>query len=246
MKKRHGRPERLLARCKGETREEIINTIVYGTPAWRIIRLRHLIGDKRGLPPNYLSQGLRAIEAQVQDRAQAAQNVKALDLLWNELRAKNEGKPPARREWLKERNKLLKQLRANDSRVTPSKEWIQAACLWRELSMQIESALVIGDDDWLNELAKAIRGEASPEQSAQFTSKVLVLLQRKAGATASDIFADEALKKKYLDKLPDGRADVPGRVKVEDHQFANKQRVLDAIHDIATKVSHEWKRIGNP
>jgi hypothetical protein len=47
---------------------------------------------------------------------------------------------------------------------------------------------MIGDDDWLNEPAKAIRGEAQPEFKAQFTSKVLVLLQRKAGASATDIF----------------------------------------------------------
>jgi hypothetical protein len=159
---------------------------------------------------------------------------------------RNEGEPPARREWLKERNKLLKQLRVNDSRVTLSKEWIEAACLWRELSQQIESALAIGDDDWLDELAKAIRGEASPEQSAQFTSKVLVLLQRNAGATATDIFEHEDLNKEYLDKFPNGRVDVKGRLKVERRIFENKQGVLDAIHDIAAKVNHEFERIATP
>jgi len=254
MKKQRGRPKSLLARTKAETREEIHNTIIYGSRAWRFIRLRQLLSERRnqllserkGLRPDYLTAGLAAIQAQVEARARAAQGVKAIDRLWNELRAKNKGKPPARREWLKERNKLLKQLLANDSRVMPSKEWIEAACLWRELSQQFEIALVIGDDDWLNELAKAIRGEASPEQNAQFTSKVLVLLQRKAGATAHDIFADEALTKEYLDKLPNGNVDVKGRLKAENHIFAKKQDALDAIHDIAAKVNHELKRIGKP
>ena len=43
----------------------------------------------------------------------------------------------------------------------------EAAVLWRELMQQFESALVIGDDDWLNDLAKVIRGEAKPEPVAK-------------------------------------------------------------------------------
>src|SRR5690349_8072527 len=105
MKRKRGRPPSLLARMKGATREEIRNTIVYGTPAWRFIRLRQLICDerkrlrgyKRQLFPNYLSQGVRATEAHiVHARAHAAQNMKLLSELWKELRAKNKGKPPLR------------------------------------------------------------------------------------------------------------------------------------------------------
>jgi hypothetical protein len=174
--------------------------------------------------------------AQDEARAAVAERAKAFDRLWNKLRAKNKGKPPEREEWLKERGKLLKQLRADDNyhELSLSKEWIEAAVLWRELLQQFEAALVIDDDDFLNDLAKAIRGEAKPEPSAEFTSRVLVLLQKKAGATASNIFA--ALKSDGLiEKKPNG-------LKVAGRIFETKQRALDAIHDIATKVNHELAR----
>jgi hypothetical protein len=157
--------------------------------------------------------------------------VKAIDRLWNKLRAKNEGKPPTRREWLKERDKLLSRLRPNDGSVL-SKQWMEAAFLWRELLQQFETALVIDDDEWLNDLAKAIRGETEPEPSAEFTTKVLVLLRK--GATASDIFA--ALESDGSVK-PE-----PNGLKVAGRYFENKQRALDAIHDIARKVKHELAR----
>jgi hypothetical protein len=124
----------------------------------------------------------------------------------------------------------------------PDKTWIEAACLWRELSQQIESALVTNDDDWLNELAKAIRGEAEPEHNAQFTSKVLVLLQRMAGATASDIY--EQLEKHSV-WVKKGRAEIE-RISVERNLFTSKQAALDAINDIAAKVDHELKRFARP
>jgi hypothetical protein len=245
MNKKRGRPENLLARMSGETRTEICNAITYGTRAWRFIRIRQLLGerrgqalgDKRGLRPDYLSAGLAAIQAQAEFETGegAIQRMKALDRLWNVLRAKNKGKPPTRRVWLKEREKLLARLRPRDRWAALSKEWVEAACLWRELSQQFEIALAVGDDDWLNDLAKAIRAEASPEKADQFTSKVLVLLQRMAGATASDIFKALRVSKRADDKL-----DVEGRV------FANKQGVLDAIHDIAKKVNHELQRIATP
>jgi hypothetical protein len=115
---------------------------------------------------------------------------------------------------------------------------------------------MIGDDDWLNEPAKAIRGEAQPEFKAQFTSKVLVLLQRKAGASATDIFKNKALKKevwrddRWVEVAPDifeDKADLKqfkkerlfdSRWKVEGHIFAKWQGVMDAINDIAAKVGH--------
>jgi hypothetical protein len=58
---------------------------------------------------------------------------------------------------------------------------MEAAFLWREQAQQIEIALVIDDDDFLNDLAKAIRGEAQPEPFKEFTTKVLGLLRK--GAT---------------------------------------------------------------
>jgi hypothetical protein len=46
MSKERRRPTSLLARMKGETREEIRNSIVYGTLAWRVVCLRRLLGDE--------------------------------------------------------------------------------------------------------------------------------------------------------------------------------------------------------
>jgi hypothetical protein len=193
----------LLAQMKGETREEIRKTIIYGTPAWRIIRLRQLLGDRRGLlpngtglRPNYLSHGLAAMEAQV----------------------------VAGREWFKEREKLPKRLRRNyrlRPSAMPSKEWSEAACLWRELSQQIESALVVGDDEWLDELAKAIREGAPPDDKrVKFTAKVLDLFPKME--TARDIY--NALEKEQL--LP----------KIAEHDSNNRARVMDAINDVVKDV----------
>jgi len=153
MNKKRGRPMSLLARMKGANREEIRNTIIYGTPAWRFIRLRQLLGDERKrllgegreLLPNYLSQGLRAMEAHVV-------HARALATL--------RGKPPVPAKWLKVLARLPK------PPPLPGKTCIQAACLWRELSQQLEHALVIGDDEWLDELAKAIREGESLKQRA--------------------------------------------------------------------------------
>jgi hypothetical protein len=103
----------------------------------------------------------------------------------------------------------------------------------------------------LNDLAKAIRGEAQPEPepNAEFTSEVLVLLQKTPGATASDIFA--ALKSDGLvEKQPNVK--VAGRkkkervsddaIKVAGRIFEKKQRALDAINDLAKKVNRELAR----
>jgi hypothetical protein len=260
MSKKRGRPPSLLAQMKGATREEIRNTIVYGTPAWRFICLRQLLcderkrlrGNKKQLFPNYLSQGLRAMEAHVAyARAHASPNMKLLDGLWNELRAKNKGKPPVPAKWLKERDKLVARLRANEP-PRPDKTWIEAASLWRELSQQIESALVIGDDDWLDELAKAIReGESLKKHAdlAQFTAKVLDLLQKMAGATASEIFTALDIGEMLPNgtwKAWDKKKKLTGRLRVQGHIFENKARVMDAINDIAAKVDHELERIGKP
>ena len=76
MKKQRGRPKTLLARMSDETRDEICNTINYGSRAWRLIRIRHLLSERRrqllsegkGLRPDYLSAGWAEIGKQVAKR----------------------------------------------------------------------------------------------------------------------------------------------------------------------------------
>ena len=240
MNKQRGRPKTLLARMSDETRDEICNAINYGSRAWRLIRIRHLLSERRrqllsegkGLRPDYLSAGWAEIGKQVEERVAAAQR----------FRAKNKGKLPTPEEYSKLRDQFEAEAPSlwseRERIVSPPRrsKWDEAAVLWRELMQQFESALVIGDDDWLNDLAKAIRGEAQPkpEPNAEFTRKVLVLLQKTAGATASDIFA--ALESDGLvEKQPNG-------LKVAGRPFEKKQRALDAIHDIAKKVNHELAR----
>jgi hypothetical protein len=50
---------------------------------------------------------------------------------------------------------------------------------------------VIGYDDWLKELPRAIRGEASPERGAEFASKVL------------DLYRPDATARRIYDELVD-------------------------------------------
>ena len=107
---------------------------------------------------------------------------------------------------------------------------MEAAFLWRELLQQFETALVIDDDEWLNDLAKAIHGETEPEPSAEFTTKVLVLLRK--GATASDIFAS-LFKAGLVQKQPNG-------LKVAGRLFENKQRASSGRR---FEQSHGYKRL---
>ena len=229
---------------KGETREEIRNTIIYGTPAWRVIRLRQLLGDERKrvrglgreLLPNYLSEGLRAIEAQVRARTDAAQQDVKADRLWNELRAKNKSNPP---------------IGAVRFRPYSPNRWVEAACLWRELVLQIETALVVGDDDWLDELAKAIReGESLVEHLGdKFIAEVLYLFTKMPGATARDVFLKLHIEEMQRDgawKVWDKKKKFSGKLRVEGqgHIFENKESVMKAIHKIEATVGHELKRKG--
>src|ERR1700756_4312192 len=94
---------------------------------------------------------------------------------------------------------------------------------------QIEAALVIAYDDWLKELARAIRGEASPEHGAEFASKIL----DRPDATARRIY-DE------LDRL--GLVvDIGKRYKVLDRVFASTPNIMDAIHDLFRCIKRELK-----
>jgi len=127
---------------------------------------------------------------------------------------------------LKERNKRLKQQGSATVVGSKLKQWIEAARLWRELSKQIEAALVIAYEDWLKELARVIRGEASPKHGAESASKVLDLYR--PDATARRIY-DE------LDRL--GLVvDIGKRYKVLDRVFASTPNIMDAIHDLFTCI----------
>jgi hypothetical protein len=230
---KRGRPKNLLARMSDETLDEICNAIIYGNRAWRFIRLRQL---GLTLPP--LAAELAVLRLQLQPRAAGEKTRKT----FRKSRAKNI--QPLSFEKLVALKVRLPKRRLDEP---ADDKWIEAARLWRELLLELTVALLIGDDDWLHDLAKAIRGEAQPEFGAEFTRKVLVLFQKKevfellqrdkdlTGVTASVIFA--ALERAGLVK-PD-----PNGLKVAGRIFETKQQALDAIHDLAAKVNHELARI---
>jgi hypothetical protein len=231
MKPKRGRPQSLLARMKGKERAEIRNAIKYGTPAWRIIRLRETIGDVRGLLDNYLSAQLAHCNARM------AAHVRERRMIYRKHRTHDA------------RCRALGKMRHK-----PPIALLPLAVLWRELLAQIECALLRRDDDLLNELAKAFRGEVSPESRAQFNARVLdcfehamwmrvppdidlrvTSLEEITDVTASDIF--KRLKK---EQLPDGK------LRVEGHLFENRDRVMEAIHDVAEKIGFVLARINKP
>ena len=154
MKRQRGRPQSLLVRMKGKAREEIRIAIKYGSPAWRVIRLREMIGDGQNLPDNYLSEQL------AQYNALHAAHVREYETICRKHRTS------------KARFRAVRAMRHKPV-ILPLH-----LSLWRELLAQIERALLRKDDDWLNELAKAIRGDVSPDDRAQFTLRVLDLYER--------------------------------------------------------------------
>jgi hypothetical protein len=230
MKQKRGRPQSLLARMKGGERAEIRNAIRCGTPAWRIIRLRGMIGDAQGLPDNYLSAEL----ARYNERM--ALHVRERERIFRKHRT-----------W-KARANALRKMRHKPIIPPPH------VCLWRELLAEIECALLRRDNEWLDELAKAIRGELSPGSRAQFNAKVLdryekvmwmrippnidlrvTPIEQITDVTASDIF-----KELKIEQLPNGK------LKVEGHLFENRDRVMDAIHDVEKQIGFALARINKP
>jgi hypothetical protein len=161
----------------------------------------------------------------------------------------NKGKPPAQEVWLRERDELCKRLGIEP----PEQSLLELASLWRDLRAQCERALLDGDADWFERQAKAIKKSGLP-QRGPFNAKVIQLLEAAKWIThikqsddcedltltpagkftdkmASDIY--EALEKR---ELPDGK------LLVEGCQFERKERVMDAIRDLAMRLQFALKK----
>jgi hypothetical protein len=80
-------------------------------------------------------------------RAHAADHIGQLDRLWNRLRAKNNGQPPTREDWLPARDKLLAQLAT-----------LEKQSAWRRLLKDFERAVLNRDASWFEAQARAIKG----------------------------------------------------------------------------------------
>jgi hypothetical protein len=229
MKRKRGRPQSVLARMKGKERAEIRNAIKYGSPAWRIIRLREML-NVQGLPDNYLSTQL----ARFNERTAA--HVRERETIFRKHRT-HEARCCALRKM----------------RHKPPIALLVLAVLWREVLAEFERALVRGDDESLHELAKALCGEVSPESRAQFTLKVLDLYERVlwsrmppdvdlrvtpleeiVDVTASDIF-----KRLKIEQTPDG-------LLVEKCRFEHRERVMEAIHGIEKQIGFALARMNKP
>jgi len=236
MKRARGRPQTLLARMKGKAPEEIRNAIKYGTPAWRVIRLREMIGNAQ-LPDNYLSGQLEKFNARM------AAHVSERETIYR------------KHQTHEARSRALRKMRHK-----PPIALLPLAVLWRESLAEFERAVVRGDADWLNELAKSIRGEVSPHPREQFITKVLDLyerilwtqmplevdlrvtsLEKVVKVSATDIF-----KKLKIERLSGTDRYPIGALKVEGHIFENKNRVMDAIHDIEKQIGFVLARMNKP
>jgi hypothetical protein len=203
MNRKRGRPQSLLARMKGEDRTEIRAAFKYGTRAWRFLLLREFLRGKKGLPENCFSML----------RAQHDCDEHERDAIFRKYQT-----------W-KARLRALRKMR--ELRITPILH------LWSAFVHQFERALICRDDDWLQELARAIRGEVSPHHRAQFTVKVIDLLDYTGSpdVTASEIY-DLLHKEKLIDE----------KLKVEGHLFESKDRVIEAIHDIEAEIGFTLAR----
>jgi hypothetical protein len=206
MKRKRGRPQRLLARMKGEDRTEIRAAFKYGTRAWRFLLLRELLRGKKGLPENCFSML----------RAQHDCDEHERDAIFRKYQT-----------W-KARLRALRKMR--ELRITPILH------LWSAFVHQFERALICRDDDWLQELAKAIRGEVSQHHRAQFTVKVIDLLDY---VGSPDVTASEIYDLLHKEKVPVGKIE---GLRVEGHIFQNRDRVIDAIHDIAAEIGFTLAR----
>jgi hypothetical protein len=122
---------------------------------------------------------------------------------------------------MKERAQALRQMRHVQPILPP------ILYLWHAFIAQLERAIVRRDDDWLQDFAKMTihEGASSLGERAQFIAKVILLLEWQPQLTASEV--RDGLK---TEQLPDET------LKVEGYVFENRDRVMDAIHDIADEI----------
>src|SRR5262249_2797758 len=108
--------------------------------------------------------------------------------------------------------------------------------LWGAFVAQCERAFVRGDVDWWQEVEKASRGEVSPHDRAQFDAKVITLLDY---TCSPDVMASDIYDLLHKEKVPVGKIE---GLRVEGHIFQNRDRVIDAIHDIAAEIGFTLAR----
>jgi hypothetical protein len=155
----------------------------------------------------------------------------------------------------------LRQLIATDQRQ-------KIAPFMRKLIADLERAVLNGDADWFRRQANATEKGGSPQRK-QFNAKVVLLLEHAMEKThsrpvsdlgwignealtlmpagmftdqmASDIY--DALEKHPWRTLVNGRwIEDKRQVVVEGFRFENKERVMDAIHDLAKRLQFELKK----
>jgi hypothetical protein len=155
----------------------------YSHREWPMIAVLALIADASqltGKTPVSVRMAEQAREL-LAARPRAIDHVRQLDRLWNELRAKNKGKPPEREVWLPARDRLLELLGT-----------AQQESLWQRLLADFERAVLDRDAGWFKRQAKAIRRigfhQTHGANKARFEVAVLCELQYAGpGMTAQDI-----------------------------------------------------------
>lgn len=163
-------------------------------------------------------------------RAHAKDQVRELDRLWNELRAKNKGQPPEREEWLPARDRLLEQLGIADQQLRletgePLSPWLR---LLKDFEQAVLAAALHDDASWFKRQEKAVHNigfhQTHGSDRARYEVAVLCELRYSAkGMTEQDIF----------DRLEKHK--VGNHLFVEDCRFSSARRCRADIKRFADR-----------
>lgn len=230
-----------------ETWSEIRNRIIYDSAEWPLVGLRMVIGDGSQLADNHLSALLSQYDAEctahVLERQAIFRNYRTAKTRLRALRAMRHKQPV---------------IGGEDGR------WPKVLTFWRRLAADFERAVLNGDAGWFGRQWKAL-GHVQSQEKIRFNAKVVYLFEQAMWGTHArqgvkctmpdggvimegieDLtltpagkFTD-AMASHIWNALEKHRKD--GQLYVEGCKFENKERVMEAIHDLATQLQFELKK----
>jgi len=226
--------------------DEIRCRIIYGSNEWPIVALRHWLRELAGNSTQPLQDGyLRALYMS-----------EHVTVLPTEKETPTEGQFD---DWVRY-SPFVPRDPPLDHRLK---------ILWNRFVADLEHAVLNNDADWFGRQADAIKKGGSP-QRARFRAKVVLLLDQAWSETLgrpenwrpltnAERKAFPNLRRvphvvtltpagKFTDKMASDiyealdKRDVNGVLVVEDYQFESKERVMEAIHNLAKRLQFELKK----
>jgi len=229
---------------QSESWTDIRNRLIYDSAEWPIVKLQSLLGSK--LPDNFLSieetKYEQAMQAHVSEREAICRKYR--DITTGKVRRKL--KESERAElWQR-----LQNMRDKQPMLSPVLD------AWRTLRTRFERAVMDGDADWFKRQKEALGSKQSQER-IQFNAAVVrqfelsmwgtdaIPLTRKekwtqdSTLTPAGKFTD-AMARHIFNALH--IEEKRGVLYVEGRPFESKERAMDAIHDLATKLQFALKK----